>query len=632
MQSKTSYFNKTIFFKNIKRFWPIWGSYLLLLFLILPFSIGMNSLQNPYFNTENFALQFSDLLNSTASPLLLSIFCVLSASCVFSYLMVGKNANMIHSLPVRREELYLTNYVSGLLFIVLPQLVIYFSTILVCKITGLDYIGIFSKWLLITLTMILFFYSMAVMLCMFSGNIYWPPILFFIFNLLYVGCKFILISLAKLFLFGFTNPLNALSQDTLLSPLYYLMKQLTFRTNAQNVLAVYGDNSLWIYGIAALFFFVFGLILYKCRHLECSGDVISLNWMKPFFLWCASFTSVLLCLLLFFTIFFNQYNSFSTKSFSISLIALIILGIACFFFVEMIIKKKFRVFTKKKRRECGLFVGLLLLLFITLRLDFFHIVAKVPDNNQISSASLELFYTMEETSPKEIQFVTDLHKKIIDNKKAITSQSVEHGVMPVTITYHLKNGSSLTRAYQLPTVDETNPSNKEVAAIVTTLTERSNTPSYFKKALGFSTTQPASFVEINSSIELSTKQPNGSDSITSSHSFTPEQSKQLLDSYIADLEEGNCLLYYTTNQTNELDQHFYFNQISINFISSQQTDSGSHSLSFNSCYYNNYNMNIYRNANNVSLNFRITDSCTHTLAFLKQMGISQDALIPLSQY
>ena len=42
MQSKTSFFNSSIFWKTVSRFWPVWGSYLAAGILALPVVILAN--------------------------------------------------------------------------------------------------------------------------------------------------------------------------------------------------------------------------------------------------------------------------------------------------------------------------------------------------------------------------------------------------------------------------------------------------------------------------------------------------------------------------------------------------------------------------------------------------------------
>mgnify|MGYP006990310965 CR=1 FL=1 len=50
-------------------------------------------------------------------------FGILLAMALFSYLMSSRSCQAIHALPIRREGLLLTNYVSALGFIAVPSLV-----------------------------------------------------------------------------------------------------------------------------------------------------------------------------------------------------------------------------------------------------------------------------------------------------------------------------------------------------------------------------------------------------------------------------------------------------------------------------------------------------------------------------
>ena len=43
MRSKTSYFNETVFWKNITHFWPVWLIYTILLLCMLPLRLLVNS-------------------------------------------------------------------------------------------------------------------------------------------------------------------------------------------------------------------------------------------------------------------------------------------------------------------------------------------------------------------------------------------------------------------------------------------------------------------------------------------------------------------------------------------------------------------------------------------------------------
>lgn len=130
MQSKKSCFNffhTAIFKKNVTSFWPIWLSYTLVCLWVLPIYswLQMKSLTLPEGATQ--AERMEELLKSAVSSLHLAIlpvpvfvFAAASGIAVFSYLYQARSANMVHALPVSRKELFLTNYCSGLLFLLAP--------------------------------------------------------------------------------------------------------------------------------------------------------------------------------------------------------------------------------------------------------------------------------------------------------------------------------------------------------------------------------------------------------------------------------------------------------------------------------------------------------------------------------
>ena len=130
MKSKTSCFNKTIFLKNITHFWPIWLMITGWNIFIMPFMIYNTSLQYKVMKDvtekELFQMKSNDLLSIVSvymNPVVLFIFAIIAVMAVFSYLYNSRSANTIHALPVTRKELFLTNYISGLLFLIVPEAV-----------------------------------------------------------------------------------------------------------------------------------------------------------------------------------------------------------------------------------------------------------------------------------------------------------------------------------------------------------------------------------------------------------------------------------------------------------------------------------------------------------------------------
>ena len=123
MKSKTSCFNKTIFKKNITHFWPIWLMILLWNLFFLPFMIYNSSMRYQAINdvsAKELAIwRANDILSLVQvfmNPIPIFVFSVIAVMAVFSYLYNGRSANAIHSLPVTRKELFITNFgvfVSG---------------------------------------------------------------------------------------------------------------------------------------------------------------------------------------------------------------------------------------------------------------------------------------------------------------------------------------------------------------------------------------------------------------------------------------------------------------------------------------------------------------------------------------
>ena len=102
MRSKTSCFNKTIFFKNITHFWPIWMLILAWNLFVLPFMIYNSSQQYKLMNDigkEELEQSMSnDILSLVAvyiNPVVLFIFSVVAVMAVFSYLYQARSANTI---------------------------------------------------------------------------------------------------------------------------------------------------------------------------------------------------------------------------------------------------------------------------------------------------------------------------------------------------------------------------------------------------------------------------------------------------------------------------------------------------------------------------------------------------------
>ena len=204
MGSGTSYFNMTLFRKNLARFWPIWGLYALIWVVLLPAGVLLR--RDGW--DEGLAREFPlDLLNHSGNMALVLafLFGILCAMAVFSYLYSARSVGMLHALPMRREGLFLTNYLSGLAFLWVPNFAVFLLALAAEALNGTVVFSSLFTWLVVTCLLCLFFYSFAVFCAMFTGHILALPAFYLILNFLAAAITYLLESIAREFLFGFNG-------------------------------------------------------------------------------------------------------------------------------------------------------------------------------------------------------------------------------------------------------------------------------------------------------------------------------------------------------------------------------------------------------------------------------------------
>ena len=64
MKSKISFFNKTIFKKNVTLYWPIWGIYSLIVVIMQPGLVWLFNNMDYFSNGYSDEMQFRDLMDT----------------------------------------------------------------------------------------------------------------------------------------------------------------------------------------------------------------------------------------------------------------------------------------------------------------------------------------------------------------------------------------------------------------------------------------------------------------------------------------------------------------------------------------------------------------------------------------
>ena len=136
MRSKTLCFNGTLFRKNLSRYWPLWG---LASFggALFPLAMLVNLLHSGFdFWTPLETTQAYYNVLSYGVPVISIVYAVLCAMAVWNYLYNARSVGLMHTLPIRREGLFVTNVLSGLVMMAIPYAVTGVLIVLVSLLYG----------------------------------------------------------------------------------------------------------------------------------------------------------------------------------------------------------------------------------------------------------------------------------------------------------------------------------------------------------------------------------------------------------------------------------------------------------------------------------------------------------------
>lgn len=463
MQPKTSLFNKTIFRKNLTHFWPVWVLYSLLCIWLLPTATYFrlrnadNSLLAEADRSYDRLIHAVDSIQASANTGLIFVFAIISAAVVFSYLYTGKSAHMIHALPVRREELFVTNYLSGLLFLIVPQAAVFLITVCLWFANGITRLEYLLQWLGLVSGETFFAYSLGVFCVMLTGHVAAAPVWFFLLNYLYVGVFNMVNMVLKMTVYGYTGELR-ISAGEWLVPIYFLNRNTGVRySDVGNVQqpGLEGLGYVACYIPAALVLAALALVLYRRRQLECAGDFIAISWMKPLVRWLGAILGAGVFTAGMMDSFFTE-KRLSGEALPIILLFWAAGGILVFYGIEMLIEKKFMVFQKKRMVESGIFAILILLCLVGMDRDILGLETRTPDPEEIEAVYMQGSYDRYLTGRDKIQESLKLQKEIVavqEEYRDYFKKYLDKGNSPymtLDITYILKNGRWQKRSYALP--------------------------------------------------------------------------------------------------------------------------------------------------------------------------------------
>lgn len=468
MRSRTSYFNLSLFWKTVCRFWPVWALYAIVWAMAMPMALGGNLSGAVMRGSEMQilrALRYMPLRGSfsTGTPIN-AFFALFTAMAVYSHLYNPRSAGAYASLPINREGVFCSVTLAGLVPLTVINLLAFGAAFLVEAAYGVMYAPALLQGLAISLLTLLFFFGFAALCAQLTGNMVVLPFVYVILNFAAYAVEYALRSVMELIVYGFNNygsdsfaqyfsPAIAISSNCGVDSAVYetsgsMYGGQTYLKEVSEYL-FHGWELLGVYAAIGAALIVCALLVYRRRRMETAGDVVAVRQLKPVFKYCMAVGCALCLSLLLYAILFGTYV-FDPLGTPAVLLMLMLLG--CFigyFAAEMLLKKSFSVFRGRVWRGFAITCALLIALMISFETDLWGYEKRVPEAGNVESVTLNAGGESSSlTEPRNIEAALALHRSIVANK-AMHEAPEAAEYTRLRLTYTLKDGSSLLREYEL---------------------------------------------------------------------------------------------------------------------------------------------------------------------------------------
>ena len=483
MQSKTSYFNAMLFRKNLTRFWPLWGlaSFVGALF---PLAVLLDMVHRGWnvLSAPDFTGMYYDAVS--AVPVINLVYAALCAMAVWSYLYNARSVGLMHTLPIRREGLFLTNFLSGLSMTLIP----YAVTGVLCVVVSLCGGAFDARGLAVTVLAVLgesfFYFSSATFVAFITGNVFAMPPLYALLHFLAVLLDWLISSFAQGFIFGFSTHYTGVAEW--LSPTVYLVSRVhpdgqyaeVQRTLADgtsytdSVLTAVDLENFWlvgVYALAGLALALLALLLYRSRRSETAGDVVAVGWLRPVFRYGVAGLCALLGGQLLYALFWSGFQQGSYCDTLPMVVCLLVAGTIGYYGASMLLAKSLKVFRGSWKGLLAVLAGCVLVC-CTLHFDLLGIASRVPEAGQIKSLNVWVAgnsYTLTpEADGDLIEQIRAVHQAVIadeayvrdmdgrDNSTLSEEEPADTAYESLSLTYTLASGATVDRWYYLPITRE----------------------------------------------------------------------------------------------------------------------------------------------------------------------------------
>lgn len=413
--------------------------------------------------------QFSSLISfgNGIMYVVIVIMAFLLAMSGFWYVYSGVKTDFYHSLPIKREKLFLERYVTGILIFIVP----YFISLILGYGAGImkgagtsGILNLCAKGFVTNVVLFLLLYNLAVLGVLLTGNLFTGVLAYGAF-LIYGILLESTISLTKANFFTTYIENSRLSQSFegkfgKLSPLYVFDMILSNNKISMKDVSV-------VFGISVLFL-VICMFVYKIRPTEAYHKSIAFKKLQPII-------KVLVVLPVSACVGILS-SEIVGRNFIWYVGGLLVTAVLLSFAMEFLYYLDIRECIRPKI-STGLILGMLVIMAVALKLDLIGFDTYLPKESRVKNMSIyinglnscydypegagEMYGTtsfLQNTRIKEFDAIYQLAKKAVaiqkEGKRTANSEMTDSEELYFSVRYEMKNGKEVYRGYCIPKDEE----------------------------------------------------------------------------------------------------------------------------------------------------------------------------------
>ena len=458
MRLKVSFCNKTVLKTDIVRYAPLWGGYTLMLALLT-----LMCIRAPGESPEYAYAEMVRLFSARAGHMVFinGFYALAVVQALWGDLLTPRLCNSLHAMPVTRDGFFGAHLVSGVLFAIVPNVLVY-------SLAALMVPGEIAAAPLMTLAaaclQYLFYLGAALVAVQLAGNRMGMVLAYGMLNffsiLVYWFCAQVFTPLtygteANVNWMANICPTVVMYRGSYFTPLEHYLDTPTASIYYYDGME---RGRLWVPAMACALVGV-GLIalaqfLYRRRKLESAGDLLAYPGLAPVFL---VMNTLMVAAFIHLGVSLMDFEAVSQYFFlPLGLIVGYVSGL-------MLLRRTTRVFRKRLLLPLA---GILVLCALTvcgIYTDVFKVIRRVPQENQVMSVTVEPVNgnygrkPLEVTDREKIQAILSYHRESLNGwqdqvRDALlqkTSCWKPGAYFNVRLEYKLENSRTMARRYAL---------------------------------------------------------------------------------------------------------------------------------------------------------------------------------------